>query len=115
MGKSDNFQTTMVEAKYTPIKDHYRGTPLVVSVTGEGKRTKAVFEPGVWTKCSLACAMEAENQVKKAMRNSRMVPDGTNMEAYMGLPGAVEGESGVQYRERNEGGEPDYEFQIRGR
>jgi len=102
----------MVKGKYTPIKDNYRGEPLVVSVTGNGRRTKAVFQPGVWTDCSLACALEAENQVKKSKR-VRRVPDGTNMERYMGQPGYEESDGGVQFRGRDEGGEPDYEFQYK--
>lgn len=110
--KHDDYQTRMVEVKYTPVAENYKGFPLTVSVTGEGRRTKAVLQPGVWTKCSVACAKEALSKVKRAMRRNR-VQSGHNMEQYMGQPG-FEQESGVMARMVEVGGEPDYEIQVRG-
>ena len=112
MGKSDDYQERTVKAKYIPIADNYKGTPLVVSVTGEGRRTKAVFHPGVWTECSVACAKVGLQRVKESSRQRR-VQDGSNLERDMMGPGTKR-DGGVSYVERDEGGSPDYEFLVDG-
>ena len=110
--KSKNDMEEAIEVKYVPLASNYKGTPLVASVSANGKISKAILQPHRWQKVSVALAKELRNQVKRFNR-PRRVPDGANMYERMGTSG-YEQEGGMNAYMREEHIEPDYEIEVRG-